>query len=152
MPVAFVLLIGGLFIKNPTQVNMSKVVHEVQGDHLPGMLKITRHPVQWGIFTWALAHLVANGDLPSVVFFGTFAVLSLVGTFAMDHKKSQSDDPAWKAFYATTSNIPLVAIITGKTRFYVQDMNWASVMMGLTLFATLYYFHGLISGVSLMGG
>ncbi len=39
--------------------------------------RYTRHPMLWGVTLWAVAHLLANGDLASVLLFGTFLVYSL---------------------------------------------------------------------------
>jgi len=74
MPIALVLLAAGLMSKNPTGVKMEEVVHQVTGYHMPGILKITRHPVQWGILLWSVAHLIANGDAASIVFFWDICV------------------------------------------------------------------------------
>lgn len=46
--------------------------------HMPGNIKrITRHPMLWGVLLWSVAHLLANGDLASIVLFGGFAVFSV---------------------------------------------------------------------------
>jgi len=129
---------------------MEEVVHQVTGYHMPGILKITRHPVQWGILLWSVAHLIANGDAASIVFFGTFALLSGLGSMAMDLKRRHLTDPDWLEFYSQTSNIPFAGLLAGKSRLAIGDINWVSVITGLTLYATLYYFHGLIAGVSLL--
>ena len=150
MPIALVLLAAGLMSKNPTGVKMEEVVHQVTGYHMPGILKITRHPVQWGILLWSVAHLIANGDAASIVFFGTFALLSGLGSMAMDLKRRHLTDPDWLEFYSQTSNIPFAGLLAGKSRLAIGDINWVSVITGLTLYATLYYFHGLIAGVSLL--
>lgn len=42
--------------------------------------RFTRHPMLWGVFLWSFGHLCANGDLASVLLFGSFGVFSL---FAM---------------------------------------------------------------------
>ena len=45
---------------------------------LPSNLKrVTRHPMLWGVTVWAAVHLVANGDLASLILFGS------VGAFAL---------------------------------------------------------------------
>ena len=41
--------------------------------YIPGRIKTTlKHPMLVGIKLWALAHLIANGDLGSIVLFGSF--------------------------------------------------------------------------------
>jgi uncharacterized membrane protein len=150
MPVALVFLLSGLMCRNPTSVKMAEVVREVTGLQMPGILRITRHPVQWGILLWALAHLVANGDQASIIFFGTFAVLAALGSVALDRRRQQDPSPDWQAFYAMTSNIPFAALLAGRNRLAVSDINWTAVVVGLTFYAVLYYFHGLFSGVALV--
>lgn len=39
--------------------------------------RLTAHPMLWGVALWALLHLLANGDLASVVLFGGFLLFSL---------------------------------------------------------------------------
>jgi len=41
--------------------------------YVPGRIKATlKHPFLAAIKTWALAHLIANGDLASIILFGSF--------------------------------------------------------------------------------
>lgn len=41
--------------------------------YVPGRIKTTlKHPFLVAIKTWALAHLIANGDLASIILFGSF--------------------------------------------------------------------------------
>jgi len=37
-----------------------------------GMIRITRHPIMWGLMLWAAAHVLARGELKALVFFGSF--------------------------------------------------------------------------------
>ena len=75
MPVAFVLLVGGFMVKNPTNVGMSIDSSEQAVEMAKGVTRITRHPLQWAIILWAIGHIVANGDYVSVIFFGSFLAL-----------------------------------------------------------------------------
>jgi len=40
--------------------------------------RFTRHPMLLGILLWSAAHLLANGDLKSILLFGSFAVYSVI--------------------------------------------------------------------------
>ncbi len=45
---------------------------------LPNSLKrFTRHPMLSGVTVWAAAHLLANGDLASLILFGSFGAFAL---------------------------------------------------------------------------
>ena len=39
--------------------------------------RIVRHPMLWGILLWSISHLLVNGDLASLVLFGSFAVFAV---------------------------------------------------------------------------
>lgn len=145
MPFAFVLLVSGLMAKNPTAVRADAAVNAP----LDGMLKIVRHPVQWAFLLWAIGHIVANGDKASIVFFGTFAILSGVGMLAMDAKRRHRPEPAWQTFYASTSYWPFGALIGGRTSLKASDLNWLAIGIALVLFVLAYVFHPWIAGVAL---
>ena len=77
--IAFVLLACG-YGRNPTMVGAEKLLKSE--DPARGMIRITRHPIMWGIMLWAAAHIVARGDLKSLVFFGGLLALAAIGTLA----------------------------------------------------------------------
>jgi uncharacterized membrane protein len=43
-----------------------------------------RHPMLWGTVIWAVAHLLVNGDLASVVLFGGIGIWALVAMAAIN--------------------------------------------------------------------
>ena len=89
---------------------------------------IVRHPMLLGLLLWALAHLAANGDLRSVVLFGTFAgfaVVAAVSAVARDKR------PA-------TDKAPRLA------------MDGAALVAGLVVAGVLAYFHGALFGMPVM--
>lgn len=85
MPFAAILLVAGYSTANPTAVGMER--RAAADDPAPGILRITRHPVMWAVGLWASSHLLANGDLASLWFFGAIATLALGGTVLIDRKK-----------------------------------------------------------------
>jgi uncharacterized membrane protein len=47
--------------------------------YLPGQIKAKlRHPFLLAIKLWALAHLIANGDLASIILFGSFLAYAVI--------------------------------------------------------------------------
>src|SRR5262249_40198423 len=83
--VAFLLGVPGLLMPSPTAVRQEGAA--AKGDIVRGVLRITRHPFLWGVAIWSAFHLAANGDLASVVLFGTLLALSVFGTFSIDAKR-----------------------------------------------------------------
>lgn len=52
--------------------------------YLPGHIKAkTKNPMLLAVKTWAFAHLLANGDLASVLLFGSFLAWSVVDLIAV---------------------------------------------------------------------
>jgi uncharacterized membrane protein len=68
---AVLFFVLGFATPNPTAVQAERLFAEP--DVVQGILRVTRHPVMWGLGLWGIAHIVANGDLASVIFFGALA-------------------------------------------------------------------------------
>ncbi|HEU4922423.1 MAG TPA: NnrU family protein [Burkholderiales bacterium] len=136
MPLAFVLIACGYW-RNPTMVGADKLL--TSEDPARGIIRITRHPIMWGIMLWAAAHIVALGDLKSLVFFGGFLLLALVGTLSMDARKRAN--PNWGRFAAVTSHVPFVAIAQGRNRLDLREIGWLRPAIGLAVFFAILAFH-----------
>ena len=57
---------------------------------------VLRHPMLLGVLLWAIAHLLSNGDLRSVVLFGAFAgysVIDLISVLARGKRPSTEKPP-----------------------------------------------------------
>jgi len=146
MPFALILMVGGLMSANPALVGSEGLARDFgQGK---GMIRITRHGFLWAVFLWAVTHMMANGDQASLVFFSSFAALSLLGTFLIDRKKAISLGENWPHFATVTSNMPFVAIIQGRNRLVLREL-WLPIVIGLVLYAVLLTHHIWISGVAL---
>ena len=136
MPLAFVLIACGYW-RNPTMVGADKLLKSE--DPARGIIRITRHPIMWGLMLWATAHIVARGDLKSLVFFGGFLLLALVGTLSMDARKRANPD--WGRFAAVTSHVPFVAIAQGRNRLDLHEIGWLRPAIGLAVFFAVLAFH-----------
>ncbi len=145
MPLATILLVAGYTTANPTAVGMERMVRA--NDPAPGILRVTRHPVMWAIGLWAISHVIANGDLRSLLFFGAFAVLSLGGTVLIDRKKQLALGSNWPRLAEVTSNLPFAALLTGRTGLRWREVGLLRLTAGLLLYAVLYRAHGMIAGV-----
>src|SRR5438445_7641758 len=145
MPLATILLVAGYSTRNPTAVGMERSAGA--DDPAPGILRVTRHPVMWAIGLWAISHLIANGDLRSLVFFGAFAALSLGGTVLIDRKKQLALGSNWSRLAEVTSNLPFAALVTGRTHLRWRDISLLRIAAGLLLYVVLYRAHSIIAGV-----
>ncbi len=148
MPLASVLIFGGFLVRNPTQVGADGALQDGTFE-TRGMLRITRHPFMWGTMLWAASHIVANGDVVSVVFFATFFLLAAIGTLLIDRKKAAKLGEQWGAFSDATSNVPFAAILRGKNKFVPKELVLPA-LVGIGANVGLYLLHGWLSGVPLV--
>lgn len=146
LPFALFLLIGGLTAPNPTSVGQEGVL--ARPDAARGVLRITRNPVLWAIGLWALAHMAANGDVASLVFFGSLAVLALGGTMTIDAKNARHRGEGWGRFAAVTSNLPFVAILQGRQRIVWSEIGFARIAGAVALYLALLILHPWLFGVA----
>ncbi|HUO91842.1 MAG TPA: NnrU family protein [Rhizomicrobium sp.] len=140
---AFFLGVQGLLSPNPTSVRQEGAVGKEGTIH--GVVRITRHPFLWGVALWAAFHVAANGNLASVIFFGTFLVLSIVGTFSIDAKRKRKLGEAWSEFAAKTSNLPFAAMLRGNPLRLGESFGWrfgvAMLVFLAVLFSHAHWFH-----------
>ena len=136
MPIALVLIACGYW-RNPTMVGADKLLKS--DDPARGMIRITRHPIMWGVMLWAAAHIVARGDIKGLVFFGGLLLVALAGTISMDRRKRANPD--WPRFAAVTSHIPFVAIAQGRNRLVWREIGWLRPAIGIAVFFAILTFH-----------
>lgn len=144
MPFATILLIGGYTTANPTAVGMERAAGA--DDPAPGIMRVTRHPILWAIALWSLSHMVPNGDVASLLFFGSFAALALGGTVLIDRKKTLALGSNWPRLAEVTSNIPFLAVLAGRTRLRPHEIGLLRIVAGLLLYAVLLLAHPLYAG------
>ena len=144
MPFALVLLACGLMTPNPSAVGQQGAL--ASPDAVRGMLRVTRHPMRWGIALWGLAHLLARGDAAALIFFGGIALLALTGTRAIDARKAAALGEDWARFAAATSNVPFAAIVAGRNAFRPGEIGWTKMLTGLALYAVLLFAHPYLFG------
>lgn len=53
----------------------------------PGIVGLTKHPALIAFALWSISHILPNGDVASVLFFGLMGGLSLYGPFSMNQKR-----------------------------------------------------------------
>lgn len=142
---AMLLAVIGLATPSPTAVGQERRLAEPPR----GMLRVTRHPFLMGVAVWALLHLVGNGDLASLVFFGCFAVVALLGTTSIDAKRRRlMGEAAWIPFAARTSIVPFAAILAGRNQFSLAEIGIPRALAALLAYGLLLGTHAWLFGVS----
>ena len=144
--IAFLLAVPGLLLPNPTSVKQEGAA--AKEGTVKGVLRITRHPFLWGVAIWSAFHLSANGDEASVIFFGTFFLVSFLGTFSIDAKRRRKMGNAWSAFTSQTSNVPFAAIAAGRNRLNLREVLDWRFLLALLIFLLILFAHARLFGVS----
>lgn len=144
MPAAFVLLVLGYLARNPTMVLRQRLLDAAEPAR--GVLRVTRHPIMWAVMLWAGSHVLARGDIKSLIFFGAFLLLAGGGTVAMDRRKAAAFGEDWQRFARATSNVPFLAIAQGRNAFNPGEIGWTRPLAGLALFAVFFVSHPFLFG------
>ena len=87
--------------------------------------RVLRHPQLTGVATWGAAHLLANGDLRSLVLFGGLGLWAIVAMLCINRR-----DGAWQK--------PELQPMLGE---------WKPLAAAVAGFVVLYLLHPWIAGV-----
>ena len=148
MPFACILVVCGVTTQNVTMLAGERYLDGPRP--LWGIVTVTRHPALWGIGLWAVAHLLANGDEASVILFGGMAILSFGGMAHIDSRRRATLGSAWGPVALTTSVVPFLAAIQGRTRVDWAGIGLPRVAAGIGLYVALILTHGWVIGVNIL--
>ena len=98
------VLLAGSFMGNPA---LPTPMAEAQTRAEPkGALRVTRHPMMWGIGLWAISHMVLFWSTRTMVTALAMGILALVGARFQDAKKEVLMGSAWAEWERKTSYWP----------------------------------------------
>lgn len=146
MPFACLLLVCALTQRNPTALGQAPDPDSPEPAR--GIVRVTRHPMMWAVALWAIVHILANGDLASVIFFGAFAILALAGSALIDARRTEERAPGWGVFLQRTSNLPFQAILERRQRLAPGEIGLARLAAALALYVALIWLHPHLFGVA----
>ena len=107
MPIAFVAMMSGQIANN--------------------FQRVIRHPLLLGVAIWAAAHLLANGDLASLLLFASFLLYSLIDMYSANRRG---------------------ATVSKAKQPMRQDI--IVLLAGFVVFLLFRYFHGWLFGVDIV--
>jgi len=146
MPLALLLVVTGVLTPNPATFGKEGQLQA----QIParGIVRVTRHPFLWGVILWSITHVLANGDIGAVMFFGGFLGLSVAGMIGLDKKRAEKHGEAWQRFVDVTSSVPFVAIIRGRNMLIVSEIGWLALVITIVVYAALLFGHRWLFGVA----
>lgn len=98
-----------------------------------GFQVITRHGFFVGFAIYAGAHALLVPTVAQAVYFGGFALLSLIGVVWQDRKLLHRHGPAYAEYMASTSILPFAAVLRGRQRLSTPSWVQCARPMALTL-------------------
>ena len=145
LPPAYVLLAGAFSVPNPTIVGKESALEGE--DSARGVLRITRHPFLVAVALWSGVHLLVNGNLASLLFFGSLFLTAVFGTRNIDRKRMRHSPAAFSRYRELTSVVPFLAIVRGKNRLVLREL-WLPLAVGAVLTLLTLAFHDQLFHVS----
>jgi len=144
--IAGLLVLFGFFLffqllATPSPASMMPAKNEARG-----VLRITRHPMNMGITMWALAHLLANGTVGDVAFFGSLVVVGVIGPYHMDARLKKTRGEDFIEFCRQTSVMPFSAILGRRNRLALDEFSFPLTLIAVAVFAVLTVFHSRLFG------
>ena len=120
-------------LKHITVALMLPAVIMVVASYIRGRIYTTlKHPMLAGIKLWAAAHLLANGDLGSIILFGSFLAWAVYDRISLKHRSDAGAPP-----------IPVGG----------PGNDLIAIAVGLVAYLALAFaFHPVVIGVPVVGG
>ncbi len=117
-----------MFLSHLSIVLMLPVFILLGAAYIPCNIKrFTNHPMLWGVTFWSFAHLLVNGDLGSILLFGSFLLYSLYDMWSANRRGAEK---------------------SRKTRPIVYDA--AVAVVGIVVYVLMFLLHPYFIGVSII--
>jgi uncharacterized membrane protein len=91
-----------------------------------------KHPMLVGVKTWAVAHLLSNGDLGSIVLFGSFLVWAVYDRITLRHRS----DPGARAIPVGGHRNDTIALVVGTILYLALGFVFHPIVVGVAVFGT----------------
>ncbi len=99
--------------------------------YIPGHIKrALKHPMLAGVKLWALAHLLANGDLGSIILFGSILVWAVYDRVSL----KQRSDPGAPPTPVSGWRNDVIAIIVGVLAYLALGLIFHPLVLGVPAF------------------
>jgi uncharacterized membrane protein len=109
----------------------------VTAAYFPGRIKSTlKHPMLVGVKLWALAHLIANGDLGSIILFGSILLWSGYDRYSLKHRAAAEIPSFTPPISGSTRANDLVAVVIGTIIFLAFGYVFHPLWIGVPVFGT----------------
>jgi len=140
MLIACILLCASITRSNSLSISFKGGKTDLQN---PGILALVRHPITLTFLLWSGAHLLVNGDVVGLVFFGGLLLFSIIGTkLAARRAKGTLTDAEFYVLAQVDQGT-----ILARLKRAISLKFAAEVAVGVALFVVLLIGHAHVLGV-----
>ena len=101
--------------------------------YIPGEIRrVLKHPMLVGVKLWALAHLIANGDLGSIILFGSLLAWAVYDRIALKRR----GDPGAPAIPSGGFRNDFIAVVAGTAVYFALGFWFHPLVIGRTVFGS----------------
>jgi uncharacterized membrane protein len=123
-------------LRHITELLMWPALICVTAAYFPGDIKRTlKHPLLVGVKLWAFAHLLVNGDLGSIILFGSILAWAVYDRISLKHR---ADAGSLAIPYGGRKN-DVIAIIVGTILYLALGLVFHPLVIGVPAFGTSAY-------------
>ena len=122
-----------LFLRHITEALMWPACVFVAAAYLPGDIKrFVTHPMLVGVKTWAVAHLLSNGDLGGIILFGSVLAWAVYDRITLKRRS----DPGGPPIPLGGIRNDIAAVIVGTILYLALGMVFHPLVVGVIVFGT----------------
>jgi uncharacterized membrane protein len=101
--------------------------------YIPGQIKRTlKHPMLVGVKLWAVAHLIANGDLGSIILFGSFLAWAVYDRITLKRRSDPGAPPILSGGFRND----FIAVVAGTAVYFALGIWFHPLVIGRTVFGS----------------
>ena len=105
----------------------------VAAAYIPGNIKrVLKHPMLAGVKTWAFAHLCPNGDLGSIILFGSVLAWAVYDRITLKHRA----DPGAPPIPVGGIKNDIIAVLVGTIIYLALGFVFHPIVIGVPAFGT----------------
>ena len=119
------------WLRHVTTALMLPAIICVVAAYIPGRIKIAlKHPMLVGVKLWAFGHLISNGDLGSVILFGSFLAWAVFDRISLKHRTDPGAPPIPVGGWTND----LIAVLVGTLVYLALGFVFHPVVIGVPVF------------------
>ena len=115
---------------------LRRVLQESAAAYIRGdIYRRLKHPMLVGVKTWAAAHLISNGDLGSIILFGSFLAWAVYDRITLKRRS----DPGAPEIPTGGRRNDIIAIVVGTLLYLALGLLFHPLVVGVAVFGRPTY-------------